>query len=47
VLFQPGNILDFAANSFFNPLCVLLRCLADFPFIFVALILEKQAYIFQ
>jgi len=24
-----------------------MSCLADFPFIFVALILEKQAYIFQ
>ena len=47
VLFHPGNILDFAANSFFIPPRVLLHCLADFPFIFVALILEKQAYILQ
>ena len=43
VLFQPGNVLDFAANSFLNPSRIFLRRLAAFPFLLVALILEKQA----
>ena len=47
VFLQPGNILHFAADSFFYPPCIFLYGLETFPFTFVVGVFKKQTNICQ